>query len=89
MKKKLSEVGPEVLEHIRENYPRLRRPDDPETFDEYKERVAANPIDVPAPHVCHQEQTNGQRNHIDGMDDPERIERQTKYAHFRQARHHD
>jgi Protein of unknown function (DUF4238) len=40
MKKKLSELGPEVLENIREDYSRLRTPDDPETFEEYKEQVA-------------------------------------------------
>jgi hypothetical protein len=51
MKKKLREVGPEVLKNIREDYLRLRTPDDPETFEEYKAQVATKPIDVPAARV--------------------------------------
>jgi hypothetical protein len=41
----------EVLENIREDYPKLRRPEDPATFDEYKAAFALNPIDVPATRV--------------------------------------
>lgn len=50
IKKKLSELGPEVLEHIRDDYANIRGPSDPLTFDEYKAKCAANPIALP-PHA--------------------------------------
>jgi uncharacterized protein DUF4238 len=41
----------EVLESIRSDYPNLRRPEDPEKFDEYKAAFKLNPIDVPETRV--------------------------------------
>ena len=40
-----------VLENVRKDYPKLRRPEDPETFDEYKAAFSLNPIEVPATRV--------------------------------------
>lgn len=51
IKKKLSELGPEVLEHVREDYDSIRGPHDPITFDEYKANFATNPVIVPPARV--------------------------------------
>ena len=40
-----------VVESIRDIYPNIRGPKDPETFDEYKAAFALNPIEVPATRV--------------------------------------
>jgi|SRR6185437_3151345 len=49
MKEKMTTLdAAEVIEHIREDYPRIRGPGDPTTFDEYKEAFLKRPIEVPA-----------------------------------------
>ncbi|HZR62101.1 MAG TPA: DUF4238 domain-containing protein [Xanthobacteraceae bacterium] len=52
MKEKLQTLEPgEVLENIREDYPNIRQPSDPETFDEYKEAFLKNPVEIPSVRV--------------------------------------
>jgi Protein of unknown function (DUF4238) len=51
IRQKLSELGPEILEEVRDRYDKLRRPGDPETFDQYKENFAKSPIVVPPARV--------------------------------------
>jgi hypothetical protein len=52
IKEKLKTLDPAVvLEEIREDYPKMRRPSDPETFDEYKAAFLLNPADIPATRV--------------------------------------
>jgi len=51
IKQKLAEMSPEILEGVRDEYPSLRGPNDPLTFDEYKERYANKPIAVAPPRV--------------------------------------
>jgi hypothetical protein len=52
IKKKLKTLDAgEVLENIRDDYPNIRGPGDPESFDEYKAAFTLNPIDVPATRV--------------------------------------
>ena len=52
IKKKLMTLDPRaVLEEIREDYPKMLGPGDPETFDEYKAAFMLNPVDVPATRV--------------------------------------
>jgi hypothetical protein len=51
IKQKLAEMSPEILENARDDYPRLRGPDDPPTFDEFKARYAHTPLAVPPPRV--------------------------------------
>jgi len=48
-RQKMASLGPENLESIREDYPTLRTPADPVTFDEYKAKFALNPISIAAP----------------------------------------
>ncbi len=48
---KMASLGPEVLESVREDYPLLRTPTDPESFDEYKAKFVLNPISITAPHA--------------------------------------
>lgn len=49
IKEKLKNLDPAaVLEEVREDYPKMRRPGDPETFDAYKAAFILNPFDVPA-----------------------------------------
>jgi Protein of unknown function (DUF4238) len=49
MKEKLATMDQgEVLENIREVYPNIRRPNDPENFDDYKAVFLKNPVEVPA-----------------------------------------
>ncbi len=38
----------EVLENIRDIYPTIRGPNDPEDFDDYKAKFLENPVEVPA-----------------------------------------
>jgi hypothetical protein len=47
----MANLKPEVLESIRDENPLLRTPADPESFDEYKAKFAANPIAIAAPHA--------------------------------------
>jgi len=52
IKQRLKDLDPgEVLEALRDRYPQIRTPNYPKTFEEYKEHVIRNPIDVPAPHA--------------------------------------
>lgn len=52
MQKQSNETSPlESIEKIRDDYSNLRGPDDPEKFDEYKERLSANPLKVPAQRI--------------------------------------
>ncbi|WP_316192071.1 MULTISPECIES: DUF4238 domain-containing protein [unclassified Bradyrhizobium] len=49
MKEKMATLDPaEVIENIRDDYPRLRGPGDPLTFDEYKAAFRLKPVEVPA-----------------------------------------
>jgi hypothetical protein len=49
---KLKTLDPAVvLEEIRDDYPRMRGPGDPESFDEYKAAFVLNPAKVPASRV--------------------------------------
>ena len=48
---KMASLGLEVLESVREDYPLLRAPTDPESFDEFKAKFALNPICIGAPHA--------------------------------------
>jgi hypothetical protein len=48
IKKKLSEMSPEILESVRDDYDSLRGPNDPATFDEFKENFIKKPVLVPA-----------------------------------------
>ncbi len=36
----------EILEYIRDDYARIRRPEDPENFDEFKETFVKSPLDL-------------------------------------------
>jgi hypothetical protein len=52
IKNKLNTLDPRnVLEEIREDYPKMRGPEDPVSFDEYKAAYMFNPVDVPATRV--------------------------------------
>jgi hypothetical protein len=52
MKEKLATLDPsEILEHIRDDYPDIRGPGDPESFDDYKAAFIKNPVEVPAVRV--------------------------------------
>jgi hypothetical protein len=52
MKDQLATANPaEVIENIRESYPRIRGTSDPPTFDEYKAAFLKKPIEVPAVRV--------------------------------------
>jgi hypothetical protein len=52
MKEKLASLDPgEILEHIRDKYPDIRGPGDPENFDDYKAAFLRNPVEVPAVRV--------------------------------------
>jgi Protein of unknown function (DUF4238) len=52
MKEKLATLDPgEVLEFIRDKYPDIRGPGDPENFDDYKAAFILNPVEVPAVRV--------------------------------------
>lgn len=51
IRKKLCELGPEILEEIRDRYDKLRKPGDPATFDQYKANFAKSPIVVPPARV--------------------------------------
>jgi Protein of unknown function (DUF4238) len=51
IKKKLSEMSPEILESIRDEYDSLRGPGDPPTFNEYKAKFYNKPIPVPPARV--------------------------------------
>jgi len=51
IKKKLSEMTPEVLEGVRDEYDSLRGSNDPLTFDGFKENFTKRPVFVPAPRV--------------------------------------
>jgi hypothetical protein len=47
IREKLRTLDPaEILEYIRDDYPRIRRPGDPESFDEYKEAFVKAPPDI-------------------------------------------
>jgi hypothetical protein len=49
MQAKMTTLDPaEIIEHIREDYPRIKGPGDPPTFDEYKEAFLKRPVQVPA-----------------------------------------
>jgi hypothetical protein len=49
MKEKLATFDQgEVLENIRDVYPTIRGPNDPESFDDYKAKFLKNPVEVPA-----------------------------------------
>lgn len=43
LKARVQQEYPKLLAEFRANYPTLRRPGDPETFDEYEARMAPNP----------------------------------------------
>lgn len=52
IKEKLKTLDPAaVIEGIRDDYPKIRGPGDPESFDEYKAAFALNPASVPASRV--------------------------------------
>jgi hypothetical protein len=51
IQQKLKELGPDILEEIRDRYDELRKPGDPDTFDEYKANFAKSPIVVPSARV--------------------------------------
>jgi Protein of unknown function (DUF4238) len=40
-----------LLEEIKPDYPRIRRPEDPENFEEFKAKFTLNPADIPATRV--------------------------------------
>jgi hypothetical protein len=47
IKEKLRTLDPaEILEYIRDDYPRIRRPEDPENFDEFKKAFVRAPPDL-------------------------------------------
>ncbi|MGO4715256.1 DUF4238 domain-containing protein [Bradyrhizobium sp. 2TAF24] len=47
IREKLRTLDPaEILEYIRDDYSRIRRPEDPESFDEYKEAFVKAPPDI-------------------------------------------
>jgi hypothetical protein len=47
IREKLRTIDPgEILEYIRDDYPRIRRPEDPEQFDEFKEIFVKTPPDL-------------------------------------------
>ncbi len=49
MKEKMTILDPaEIIEHIRDDYPRIRGAGDPPTFDEYKANFLKRPVQVPA-----------------------------------------
>jgi hypothetical protein len=52
-RQKLTEMKPEIVEAERENYPHLRSPTDPETFDEFKKQFLANPDNVSPTRYLH------------------------------------
>jgi hypothetical protein len=52
IREKLDTLDPgEILEHIRDDYPNIRGPADPQAFDDYKSAFIKNPIEVPAVRV--------------------------------------
>jgi hypothetical protein len=49
MREKMTTLAPAgIIEHIRDDYPRIKGPGDPPTFDEYKEAFLKRPVAVPA-----------------------------------------
>lgn len=50
---KLREQAIETVESVRNQYPILRRPNDPENFDEFKERFLANPANTSIKRFLH------------------------------------
>jgi Protein of unknown function (DUF4238) len=51
IQKKLGEMSPDIIEQLREDYPQLREPGDPPTFEEYKAQFVLKPSTIPAPYV--------------------------------------
>lgn len=47
----IANLTPEILEGVRDEYPQLRSPNDPESFDEFKEKYARSSIAIAAPHA--------------------------------------
>jgi hypothetical protein len=47
----LANLSPEILEGVRDEYPQLRSPEDPESFDEFKEKYARSSTSIAAPHA--------------------------------------
>jgi hypothetical protein len=52
IKEKLITLDPgEILEHVRDDYPNIRGPGDPDNFDDFKAAFIKNPMEVPAVRV--------------------------------------
>jgi hypothetical protein len=51
MEKRYKDFAPIVVEEWRERYPRLRKPTDPDTFDEFKTNFLASPYNTSGMHV--------------------------------------
>lgn len=50
-RQQIANLTPEILEGIRDEYPELRAPNDPDSFDEFKKNYTRSPIAIAAPHA--------------------------------------